>query len=44
MNDDPVFSVAGRVAVVTGGMGQLGVVYAAALAGIIITEGDPKAG
>ncbi len=29
---DPLFSVADRVAVVTGGMGQLGVAYAAALA------------
>jgi NAD(P)-dependent dehydrogenase (short-subunit alcohol dehydrogenase family) len=32
MNGDPVFSVEGRVAVITGGMGQLGVIYAAALA------------
>ena len=32
MNGDPVFNLAGRVAVITGGMGQLGVVYAAALA------------
>ncbi len=32
MSSDPVFSVEERVAVVTGGMGQLGVVYAAALA------------
>lgn len=29
---DPLFSVAGRVAVIAGGMGQLGVSYAAALA------------
>ena len=32
MNSDPMFSVEGRVAVITGGMGQLGVIYAAALA------------
>lgn len=32
MNADPIFSVEGRVAIITGGMGQLGVIYAAALA------------
>ena len=32
MSYDPLFSVEGRVAVVTGGMGQLGVAYAGALA------------
>ena len=29
---DPLFDVAGRVVVVTGGLGQLGATYAAALA------------
>jgi NAD(P)-dependent dehydrogenase (short-subunit alcohol dehydrogenase family) len=32
MTSDPLFDVSGRVAVVTGGMGQLGAEYAAALA------------
>jgi NAD(P)-dependent dehydrogenase (short-subunit alcohol dehydrogenase family) len=31
MNNDPMFNVEGRVAVITGGMGQLGAIYAAAL-------------
>ena len=32
MSSDPLFDLAGRVAVVTGGMGQLGQVYLAGLA------------
>jgi NAD(P)-dependent dehydrogenase (short-subunit alcohol dehydrogenase family) len=47
---DPLFDLAGRVAVVTGGMGQLGAEYAAALAGrgmrvaILDVSTEPKPG
>jgi len=50
-NVDPLFDLSGRVAVVTGGMGQLGAVYAAGLAErgmrvavLDVTTGDTPAG
>lgn len=46
MTTDPLFDLSGRVAVVTGGMGQLGMVYAAGLAerGMRVASLDLAAG
>ena len=46
MSSDPLFDLSGRVAVVTGGMGQLGLVYAAGLAerGMRVASFDTAAG
>jgi NAD(P)-dependent dehydrogenase (short-subunit alcohol dehydrogenase family) len=47
---DPLFDLSGRVAVITGGMGQLGAEYAAALAergmrvAVVDLETEPKQG